>query len=48
MREKAIKWWFTVPHLEQHELTVLIIGEGRSYKMLTGLEIEKIYKYIKL
>lgn len=44
-RKTAIEWWNSLTNLEKSEFTTLIINPKRSYRSLTGREIEKIYNW---
>jgi hypothetical protein len=48
LRQEAISWWNNkVQPIEKYEMTCLVISPKRSYKTLTGREIELIYKWFK-
>jgi len=44
-REKAIAWWDTLSDSDKAGATRMVISEKRSYKSLTGREIEIIYNW---
>lgn len=48
MREKAIKWCNEIVKEEDKQLYVnVVISSKRSYKTVTGREIEIMYRYEK-
>lgn len=47
LRVDATAWWVGLTDTEKHETVVLVISVKRSYKNVTGSEIEKMYKWAK-
>lgn len=47
LRVEAISWWVGLTDVEKHETCHMVISVKRSYKSVTGSEIEKMYKWAK-
>ena len=44
-RKLSIAWWSDVSNTDKHEITTLVISPKRSYKSVTGREIELMYNW---
>lgn len=44
VREKAIKWWYELSGATQYELTAQHLSPLRQPEILTGREIENIFR----